>query len=300
MKKRWFASFLVVSAAVSGVVYADHIREVIHEQAVAETPAAPDQQPDSRNREVPAAQDTLKKPASDANGQIQPESVKQTPTESPDHPPQQNGAAPKPQAASKVEIQVPGQSQEPEYYNGCEVTSVSMLLTAAGHPMDKTELADRIAKDSTPQVVDENGAIISWGDPNVGFVGDITGQQPGYGVYHGPVAKMLNSILPNGAEDLTGRPFDEILGRVAAGKPVIVWTTVDFQPTSGWVKWQGPNGPVKATFDEHAVLLVGYDDQHVFVNDPLDGSAGKAVDRNSFTTAWEQLGKQAVTFKGGV
>ncbi|MFC4768011.1 C39 family peptidase [Effusibacillus consociatus] len=213
------------------------------------------------------------------------------------HVPQDVSKIPPQDQNRKILIRVPAQSQA-ELYNGCEVTSLSMLLSAAGHPFDKNELAYWITKDGTPLQEDEDDTIISWGDPNSGFVGDITGESPGYGVYHGPVAQLIDTLLSEGAEDLTGQPFDEVLSRVASGKPVLVWATVEFQPTSSWVKWTGPHGTVTATFDEHAVLLVGFDANHVYINDPQDGTAGKAVDRQSFIAAWEQLGKQAVTFKG--
>jgi uncharacterized protein YvpB len=204
--------------------------------------------------------------------------------------------APKAQTLQKSALlNVPAQSQMPELYNGCEITSLSMLLAAAGHPADKTVLADKIAKDPTP-MVNENGDIIAWGDPNAGFVGDITGDEPGYGVYHGPVARLLNGVLPGRAKDLTGKAFEQILLQVESGKPVVAWTTAAFSPTSDWENWQGPNGKVRATFKEHAVLIVGFDDDEIVINDPLDGAKAKRVDRDGFTAAWEQMGKQAVSF----
>jgi uncharacterized protein YvpB len=200
-------------------------------------------------------------------------------------------------SAKSAFINVPAVSQDPELYNGCEVTSLSMLLSAAGHPVDKMTLANEIPKDPTPIGYDSNGNIVSWGDPNVGFVGDITGKNPGYGVYHGPVYRLLNTILPGQAVDLTGSSFDDILRYIASGKPVVAWTTVTFSPTSSWVTWQGPNGPVRATFNEHAVLIVGFNDKQIFINNPLDGTAGEAVDRNQFMASWIQLGQQAVSFR---
>lgn len=196
----------------------------------------------------------------------------------------------------EVKLDVSAQSQEPELFNGCEVTSLSMLLSAAGHPVDKLQLAEDIAKDSTPEVRDEEGNTLSWGDPNVGFVGDVTGENRGYGVYHGPVYSLLNKYIGNQAKDLTGKPFEDVEAAIAAGHPVVVWTTVEFKPSTAWVTWKGPNGSVRATLDEHAVLLVGFNEKQLFVNDPLDGTAAKAVDKDSFVAAWKDLGNQAVTF----
>jgi uncharacterized protein YvpB len=195
-----------------------------------------------------------------------------------------------------VLLHVAAQSQNPELYNGCEMTSLSMLLDAAGQSVDKMTLANEIPKDPTPEVLDSDGSIASWGDPNIGFVGDITGNHVGYGVYHSPVFKLLDQILPGKAIDLTGRSFEQILNQVASGKPVIAWTTVNFAPTSSWVTWQGPKGPVHATLNEHVVLIVGFNNDQIFVNDPLDGTAAKAVNRAQFESSWEQLGQQAVSF----
>lgn len=194
-------------------------------------------------------------------------------------------------------IDVEAMDQNPELYDGCEVTSLAMLLAFAGHPVSKLDLADQITKDDTPEVDDAAGNIVSWGDPNTGFVGDMTGANKGYGVNHGPIFKLLNANFPNHALDLTGKPFDQVLLQVSSGKPVIAWTTVDFAPTSNWVSWQSKDGLVKATFDEHVVLIVGYNAAQILINDPLDGTAEKAVDRAQFIASWNQMGGQAVSIQ---
>lgn len=198
---------------------------------------------------------------------------------------------------SPVLIQVPIIEQKPELYNGCEVTTLTMLLNWAGVTVDKLQLADKIQKDNTQVEEDEDGEITYWGDPNRGFVGDITGIDIGYGVYHKPIASLLNQFLPGKAADLTGSTFDQILDHVKQGKPVAIWCTSFFAPTDDWVTWQSANGTVKATFDEHCVLLVGFDRNKkiVYLNDPLDGAASKAVALEDLEKSWEQLGSQAVS-----
>lgn len=170
-----------------------------------------------------------------------------------------------------------------------------MLFTAVGHPVSRFTLADEIAKDPTPMVKNSSGAIIEWGNPNVGFVGNM--EKIGYGVYHGPIASLINQILPNRAVDLTGQSFDTILRTVAAGTPVEVWTNQYFTPLpeSAFVTWQSPTGPVHATFYEHVVLLVGYDEDNVYIDNPLGGIQNQAVNRKQFIASWEQMGSQAVT-----
>lgn len=196
---------------------------------------------------------------------------------------------------AKVVLSVPAQSQMPQLPNGCEVTSLSMLFTAVGHPVNKNVLADEEPTDPTKLVMGPNNRIEYWGDPNKGFVGNVRGY--GYGIYHGPIVKLINQILPGQAVDLTGHPFSDVLAEVAAGHPVMVWTTSNFQPEppSQWITWNSPDGPVHATMWEHAVLVVGYDANHIYINDPLDGAKAKAVDKSDFIAAWKQLGEQAVT-----
>jgi uncharacterized protein YvpB len=148
-----------------------------------------------------------------------------------------------------VSLDVPAQHQLPELLNGCEVTSLSMLLTAVGHPIDKLTLAKEEPVDPTPIVYGPDQSISFWGDPNKGFVGK-EGGSPGYGIYHGPIVALINQILPGKAVDLTGHSFTDLLGVVAHQRPVMVWTTADFQPTSDWVTWNSPDGPIHATFSE--------------------------------------------------
>lgn len=202
------------------------------------------------------------------------------------------GSSPLP---SRALIQVPVISQMPQLPNGCEVTSLSMLLTAIGHPIDKLTLAKEMPKDPTREVLSAAGSIIFWGDPNVGFVGNVYDQPLGYGIYHGPMTHFVNQLLPGRAIDLSGKPFTDILRYVANGTPVELWDTSTFHPTTHWVTWQSPEGPIRATMDEHAVLLVGYNATTLFINNPLTDDRAEAVNRQSFLAAWKQLGEQALT-----
>ena len=192
-------------------------------------------------------------------------------------------------------LDVPAENQYPLLPNGCEVTSLSMLLGAVGHPVSPLTLARLLPYDPTPRVLAPDGAIVSWGNPEVGFVGSIWNAQDGYGVYHRPIVRLLNRILPGEAVDLTGRPFRTVEAYVAAGRPVMVWTTITLRPTHNWVTWQSPEGPVRATLEEHAVLIVGYDSTQVLIDNPDGGLKAQAVPLSPFLASWRQMGQQAVT-----
>lgn len=193
-------------------------------------------------------------------------------------------------------IDVPAQNQHPELPNGCEVTSLSMLFDGIGHPVSKMILAKEEPVDPTPEVKNSSGQIVSWGNPNVGFVGSPYIWSKGFGIYHGPIINLIDKILPGEGVDLTKKPFRDLLSYVAHGTPVEAWVTITLKPTNKfWVTWQSPEGPVHTTLEEHAVLIVGYDKTNVYINNPFNGDREEAVSRSDFIGAWNQLGNQAVT-----
>lgn len=195
-------------------------------------------------------------------------------------------------------IDAPLIKQKPELYSGCELTALTMLLQFYGVKKDKMALLPEMKKDPTQLKLGKDGSIQYWGDPNIGFVGDITGKQRGYGIYHAPLFILLKKYIPSG-QDLTGESFEAIEQKLYEGIPVIVWTTVSFTVPSNeqWVVWDSPNGLVKATFKEHSVLLVGYDEEHVYVNDPLSGLKKFKVEKQQFIASWEAMGKQALSYE---
>ncbi|WP_067561137.1 C39 family peptidase [Ferroacidibacillus organovorans] len=184
--------------------------------------------------------------------------------------------------------------QLPRYQNGCEITSLAMLLRYLHIDVSLPELAHKIARDKTPLTQSPNGAILSWGNPERGFVGSMRGNAPGYGVYHTPIANLLNQLAQKRALDMTGKPFRALLTLLGTGRPVIVWTTIDYTAHVPFITWQSPTGRVRATWQEHVVLLVGYNARDVYVNNPLTGTR-QAIPRKTFESSYVAMGRQAIT-----
>lgn len=194
-----------------------------------------------------------------------------------------------------VVLDTPVIAQNPELNRGCEVTSLAMLLAFAGQPVDKMTLAAEV--DKVP--FDAGGGLR--GNPNDGFVGDIyTFANPGYGVYHGPVAKLARRYLPDRVVDLTGSSIDTLFARLDQNEPVWIVVNAVFHELSAsqFQTWQTSSGKIDVTMQEHSVLVVGYDSHSVFVNDPLDpAEKAKPVGREDFRAAWEQMGRQAIVIE---
>ncbi|WP_439646014.1 C39 family peptidase [Mesobacillus boroniphilus] len=189
---------------------------------------------------------------------------------------------------------VPHISQLPELQRGCEVTSLTMLLQYEGVAADKMTLAKQIHK------IPFRDANYVRGNPYDGFVGDIyTFSKSGYAVYHGPVASLGENYLPGKIRDITGQSIDAVYELIETGSPVwvIINSTFAPLPESEFTVWETNTGNVKITYREHSVLIVGYDKEFIFVNDPLASDGYKAVPRIPFEKAWVQMGSQAIGVK---
>lgn len=198
---------------------------------------------------------------------------------------------------NEMMMDVPIIAQNPELKYGCEVTSLAMLLQYSGIEVDKMQLVDQLPKDQDPVVKSESGDITHWGNPNHGFVGDITGKRMGYAIYAAPLEQLMNRYIPGRTVNLTDKPFEEILKQLRDRKPVVVWTTGDYKLPDRWESWSHGNEEIRTPLDLHAVVLVGFDSSHFYVNDPLSGKKAHPVDKQSFMDTWAALGKQALSYR---
>lgn len=196
----------------------------------------------------------------------------------------------------KVILDVPVIKQYPELPRGCEVVSLAMIFEYMGINTNKLQLAQEVKKDTTPYSKGADGKI-TFGNPYDGFVGDMYNiRNNGYGVYHGPIAELARQYMPDAVIDFTGVDFDILLGLVAKGMPVWVVANSRYKslPEEMFEMWHTPTGIVKITYREHAVVVTGYSDKHVYINDPLKSSQNIKVNKEEFIEAWIQMGSQAV------
>lgn len=194
-------------------------------------------------------------------------------------------------------LNIPLINQLPELPRGCEVTSLAMILKYIGINVDKIELAEQVKKDLTPYYIDTDNRI-HYGNPYDGFVGDMYDKnRNGYGVYHGPIVELAQEYCGEAAIDLTGLEFEEILYMVERGNPVWIITNGSYNALSDsdFVIWHTPTGLVKVTTRLHSVVITGFSEDKVYINDPLRNNKNIKVDREEFKKAWEQMGNQAMT-----
>ncbi|MHC0038620.1 C39 family peptidase [Pseudoneobacillus sp. C159] len=200
------------------------------------------------------------------------------------------------QPVSKL-LNVPLINQNPELRYGCEVTSLAMVLQFAGVKVSKLELYKKVKKDPDPIKRAANGDIVYWGDPHQGFVGDMTGKRAGYAVFDKPISQLVNDYLPGRSVNLTNQPFDKVLQHVSKGYPVVIWTTGDYRLPDRWESWRHGTQTIKTPLDLHAVVLVGFDQQNVYLNDPLSNRKNVKVNKQRFIKSWEALKSRAVSYQ---
>ena len=78
--------------------------------------------------------------------------------------------------------------------------------------------------------------------------------------------------------DESGKTAAELCSYIDAGMPVVFWATLDFQPVpekhDHWLLADGTDFAWKC--NEHCLLLVGYDAEHYWFNDPCTITASAA------------------------
>lgn len=199
----------------------------------------------------------------------------------------------------EVRLDVPLIAQKPELYNGCEVTSLTMLLNFKGVKVDKLTLVKDMKKDKTPMVKGKNGKIISWGNPDYGFVGDVTGKNgPGYSINPNALLPLAENYYEGQAMDLTNCTLEDLQLYLMMKSPVVVWVTCSMNVPNNFVIWKDGQGlPVKATFSQHAVVLTGYDENYFYYNDPLSKTKNAKISKEQFSKVWNAMGKKALSVR---
>ncbi|MFL6561528.1 MAG: C39 family peptidase [Bacillus sp. (in: firmicutes)] len=197
--------------------------------------------------------------------------------------------APKLPDSILLDVPLINQMDQPMLYNGCEVTSLAMILNYHGVKVTKNELAQKI------KTVPLNYGDGKKGNPNAGFVGDMA-HGPGLGVYNGPILDLTKQYVGEKAVNLTNGSFDDVLEKVGQGLPVWIITTSSFAPVSVFQTWNTPQGKIDITFSEHSVVITGYDEKYIYINNPY-GEKNQKLNRANFIKAWEQMGKQAIVIE---
>jgi uncharacterized protein YvpB len=189
-------------------------------------------------------------------------------------------------------LNVPLENQMPDLPNGCEVTSLSMLMNYYGIKVSKNELAETI------QHVDSftDGGKYR-GNPHQGFVGHMTIANAGWCVYNEPLYNVARKYTSH-IENITGSNFLSLLKLVSNGHPVMIITTTTFNKVNNMQTWDTNTGKVNVTPSSHACVITGYSKPKkvVYVNNPY-GYKNQPVNWKNLQASYNQQGRQALYIK---
>ena len=179
--------------------------------------------------------------------------------------------------------------QYPELPAGCESVSLTMLLNYYGFDLDKQYIVD-------------NHLIYS-GNFVLGYCGDPYSYSVGGGCYAPGMTDTANDFLTKRksnfqAVNITGTEFDEVFEYIAAGHPVLVWTTINMAyPNKSYYEYDNDGNVYGWDTNEHCVVLTGYDYKAntVTIYDPIAGIIYRDMD--AFKDTYDSMYQMAIIIK---
>jgi uncharacterized protein YvpB len=187
----------------------------------------------------------------------------------------------------------------PQYYQlplSCEETATSMALVNQGLDISTKQILAGLGVDNTPLVI-RGGRIVSWGNPDKAFVGNVYGSENhapwGYQSNPKALVRVLDSLGAKVIEwsepGVTTNTISasEIYTQVLLGHPVVAYATWDWQHHEVY-NYTSEDGNSVATiypWDDHVYTVVGVNASQALVHDPIRGTYW--VDRGAFEAAYE-------------
>ncbi len=194
----------------------------------------------------------------------------------------------------KTLLSVPLLCQYPSYPTGCEVTAAVMALRYA----DENVTIESFIQNHLPCSRDfyhYDGKFYG-PSPYQYFLGDPRSKQS-YGCMAPVIEQAMMQFLgsPKRVVNVTGTDLETLCHRyIDAGTPVIFWASIGMSPILQGRQWTLPDGTLYTwPSGEHCLLLVGYDNDHYYCNDPTTGKR-TAYDRQITEQRYATMGKQAL------
>lgn len=193
--------------------------------------------------------------------------------------------------------------QEPELPTGCEITAATMMVDHYGFDADKLDLNSYLAQTGSIDVWEDDDGETYGPDPNIAFIGD-TSTESGWYCTPLPIVAAINGYLDDygskgyRAADITGATPEQLYDHISQGTPVTVWVTIeldDYFVSDSWVS-EADGSTVEVSTVDHAMTLVGYDEDEVVLADPLDAIV--TYPRTTFEDVFESRGNMAVILQG--
>lgn len=192
-------------------------------------------------------------------------------------------------------ISVPYISQAGGYPTGCEIVSAVMLLQYYDCNISVDEFIDNYLESSFLEEID--GKLYG-PNPNEAFVGDPRSIYS-YGCYAPVIVKSLIKVLGTEylVENTTGSELNELIENYIDKEiPVLIWASIELSPTYLGTQWyiEESGESFQWISNEHCMVLVGYDKDKYYFNDPYEDNGVVGYDKELVEERFNELGKQSV------
>ena len=166
-------------------------------------------------------------------------------------------------------IQVSYIDQSVKYPTGCESVSTVMLLQYLGYDISVDEF---IADYLEMKAFEEREGQLFGADPNLYFCGSPY-DKDSFGCYAPVICKALEKAIGDKYEtrNETNTSVDELIRKyIDADMPVIFWACINMREPIVGPEWKLFDSEEVFTWisNEHCMLLVGYDEEGYYFNDP--------------------------------
>lgn len=172
-------------------------------------------------------------------------------------------------SVSKKIIQVPYIDQSIKYPTGCESVSTVMLLQYLGYEITVDEF---IAEYLELKEFEERKGQLYGADPNLYFCGSPY-DKDSFGCYAPVICKALKKAIGKEYEVVneTDTSMEKLIKNyIDQGMPVIFWACINMREPVIGPQWKLFETEETFTWisNEHCMLLVGYDEEGYYFNDP--------------------------------
>ena len=164
-----------------------------------------------------------------------------------------------------------------------------------------------LENDQTPtSVFEDNGEMVSNGDPFTSFVGDPDGNQEsttdyGYGTYAPNIARVASSVGGDVLWSGSGLPDSQLYAHISQGHPVVAW--VDDDPSNCVLQYStafdvqaadGVTVPYPSQGYEHTLAVIGVSATEVYVLNSLPCGRSGWIPKSTFESSFATFGNMAV------
>lgn len=193
-------------------------------------------------------------------------------------------------------LDVPYIDQTEKYPTGCESISSVMLLKYLGYDITPEEFIDSCLE---KRDFEFHAGILYGPHPDEAFIGCPYNNEIGsYGCYAGTIAKALEKAAGDRyrAKILRGLSVEALISYIDENMPVVFWATLDMQPHKPGPQWRllDGSGTFQWRSNQHCLLLVGYDENHYYFNDPWHNKGCVGYEKALVESRYEEMHSQAV------